>query len=245
MKTKIIPRVIIAISLFSVFLFSSTAQLYALELGKPLAGDKRCGNPNPCPIKDIFSELKDVFIVAVIVVGLLAILAFVILGFKGLSASDQPAVLAEAKKQGGRALVVLIVLVFFGSLVTVFLDALVKPEYTDFLKQLFSSFNDSIFSIQSAYAQTQPKSLPNALVVDSVYDVGIIIYQLVMRWILIPVLIASWVWAGLLFVTAIGNPKKLEYAKSRLYYSVIWTVILMLVLGLAFAFRDTFNQIIS
>ena len=241
-KTNSPFRTILTTFFLSFIFLSSFVPASALDLTKPLAGDWRCGNPNPCTVLEIFAELKDVFIYAVIVVAFFALLSFVWIGVKGLTAADQPAVMAEAKKQGGNALIVLIVVIFFGSIFIAFASALFKSEYVNFLKQFFSLLNDSSFSIPVAHAQ---EHLPNPLVVNSVYDVGVIIYQLVMRWILIPVLIGSWVYAGFLFVAAQGNPGKIEHAKSRLLYSVIWTVVLMFVLGLAYAFRDTFNQIFT
>lgn len=246
-KTSNLFRTILTTFFLSFIFLSSTVSVSALDLSKPLAGDWRCGNPNPCTVLEIFAELKDVFIYAVIVVAFFALLSFVWIGVKGLTAADQPAVMAEAKKQGGNALLVLIVVIFFGSIFIAFASALFKSEYVNFLKQFFSLINESSFGVSIAHAQapTAQDHLPNPLVVNSVYDVGVLIYQLVMRWILIPVLIGSWVYSGFLFVAAQGNPGKIEHAKSRLLYSVIWTVVLMFVLGLAYALRDTFNQIFT
>lgn len=259
-RNNISFRSILTTFFLSFIFLSSFVPAGALDLSKPLAGDWRCGSGavigtdaqgkpiyNVCKVTDIFAELKDVFIYAVIVVAFFALLSFVWIGIKGLTAADQPAVMAEAKKQGGNALIVLIVVVFFGSLFIAFASALLKSEYVNFLRQLFSLINESSFGVSIAHAQAPATAqhLPNPLVVNSVYDVGVLIYQLVMRWILIPVLIGSWVWAGFLFVQAVGNPEKIKYAKSRLLYSVIWTVILLFVLGLAYALRDTFNQIFT
>lgn len=255
MKKNNFLRTLLTTSFLSLLFLFSFVPVSALDLTKPLAGDWRCGSGavigtdaqgkpiyNVCKVTDIFVELKDVFIYAVIVVAFFALLSFVWIGVKGLTAADQPAVMAEAKKQGGNALLVLIVVIFFGSIFIAFASALFKSEYVNFLKQFFSLINEVPLGVSVANAQ---EHLPNPLVVNSVYDVGVLIYQLVMRWVLIPILIGSWVWAGFLFVQAVGNPEKIKYAKSRLLYSVIWTVILMFVLGLAYAFRDTFNQIFT
>jgi len=214
---------------------------FALDFSKPLAGDSRCGGSSACSILDIFPLLKDVFVMSIVLLAFFAIIAIVWAGVRGLTAKDQPAVLESTKKQLGVIVTSIVVaILFIGGLAMAFWNAFVTQEYRTFFGRFSSLIEDTpVFGILHSYAA----GLPNPLVVNSVYDVGILLFQLSMRWIMIPVLIGSWVWAGFLFIQAQGNPEKLKYARERLWYSFVWTIILMLVLGIAFAFRNTFNQI--
>jgi len=243
MKLKTFSSALFTAYLFSLFVFVLPVSVMALDFSKPLAGDTRCGGSSACSITVLFTELKDVFIMAIVVVAFLALVAFVFTGVKGLLAKDQAAVL-QATRQQAWVIVssVLIAIFLIGGLAMAFWNSFVKPEYRAIFSKFLSMFNDtSLFGTLHAYAE----GLPNPLVVNSVYDVAVILFQLSMRWIMVPVLIGSWVWAGFLFIQAQGAPEKIKYARERLWYSFIWTLVLMFTLGIAFAFRDTFNQIFT
>lgn len=249
MKLKIISRTFFATYLFSMFamLMFLPVSAMALDFSKPLAGDTRCGGATACSITALFPELKDIFIMAIVVIAFFALVAIVWTGVRGLTAEDQPAILQATRKQAGVIISsVLIAIFLIGGLAMAFWKAFVKPEYQTFFSKFLSRIEDtSVFGTLHTYAAELPKGLPNPLVVNSVYDVAIILFQLAMRWIMVPVLIGSWVWAGFLFIQAQGNPERINYARQRLWYSFIWTLVLMFTLGIAFAFRDTFNQIFT
>lgn len=247
MKIKNISRTFASLYLVLMFVFSVAMPIsvFALDFSKPLAGDTRCGATSACSVTTLFTQLKDVFIMAIVVIAFFALVAMVFTGVKGLLAKDQAAVLQSTRDQAWVIISSVLIAIFLvGGLAMAFWSSFVKPEYQTFFGQFFSRIEDTpILGTLSAYAQTD--RLPNPLVVESVWDVGVILFQLAMRWIMIPVLIGSWVWAGFLFIQAQGNPEKINYARQRLWYSFIWTLILMFVLGIAFAFRDTFNQIFT
>lgn len=251
MKLKTISRIFVATYLLSVFFAGVITPIsaFALDFSKPLAGDTRCGGTTACSITAIFTELKDVFIMAIVVIAFFALVALIWTGVKGLTAEDQPAILQATRKQAGVIISsVLIAIFLIGGLAMAFFKAFVKPEYYNFFGNFFSKIEDTpILGTLHANAQVaaQTPSSLNPLVVESVYDVAILLFQLAMRWIMIPVLIGSWVWAGFLFIQAQGNPERINYARQRLWYSFIWTLVLMFALGVAFAFRDTFNQIFT
>lgn len=245
MKLKIISGTFFAtylIPMFATLIFLPVSAV-ALDFSKPLAGDTRCGGATACSINAIFPELKDIFIMAIVVIAFFALVAIVWTGVKGLTAEDQPAVLQATRKQAWVIISSVLIAIFLvGGLAMAFWNAFVKPEYRAIFNKFLSMINDtSLFGTLHTYAA----GLPNPLVVNSVYDVAIILFQLAMRWIMIPVLVGSWVWAGFLFIQAQGNPERINYARQRLWYSFIWTLVLMFTLGIAYAFRDTFNQIFT
>lgn len=257
MKLKIILRTALTVYLFSLFIFSAIipASSFALDLGKPLSGDSRCGGivngtAVPCPTDKIFPLLRDISIYAIIIIAGVALASIIWAVGRGLVAQNQPEKLQALSKQLGVITVnLLIAILLIGGLATAFWDAFVKPEYQAIFDKWLSFVNEvPIWGPTQVYAQTASSvslPLPNPLVVNSVWDVLLLLFQLSMRWIAIPVLIGSWVWAGFLFVQAQGNPEKIKYARERLWYSFVSTLILMFALGIAFAFRNTFNQIFT
>lgn len=244
MKLKSFFKTISLTYLFSTFvLLIVPVSVFALDFAKPLAGDSRCGGAGACPITAIFPELKDIGVMSIVVLIFFALMAVIWAGVRGLMASNQAAVLDSTKKQLGVILTTIIFgIVFIGGIAAAFLNSSTTEPYRKFFGQFLSRINESpVLGVIHSYAS----GLPNPLVVNSVYDVGILFFQLAMRWIFVPVLIGSWVWAGFLFIRAQGNPKEITVAKERLMYSLIWTLILMFALGIAFAFQSTFNQIFS
>lgn len=246
MKFKFIPKTSTVAAIFSMFILSIIIPIssFALNLNDPLAGDFRCG-ATPCPITAFFPEVKDLFLVGIIVIAGFAIFALVVTGTKGLVSENQPEELKRIKKQAGVVILnLLIAIVLIGSIFMAFVKSLFKPEYQEFFGKFLSMINDtSLFDINHAYAQAGGSL--NPMVFNSVWDILITLYQLGMRWVGIPILIGSWVWAGFLLIQAQGNPEKIKYARERLWYSFVWTLFLMLVLGVAFAFRNSFNQIFT
>jgi hypothetical protein len=194
----------------------------------------------------LFPELKDIYVYSIIIVILLAIISIGVAAYGVLTASDQAAKMKEAKTNLGRSLVGLVALAFLGTIMMVVFETLIKPQFNYLDNALSRVMEVHVLDVSYVHAQpagSEPSHLPNALKFDSPYDVLIAIYQLAMRWVLIPILIASWVWAGFLFVYARGNPDGLKRAKSRLFYAFVWTIIVMGLLGLFYAFKGTFNQI--
>lgn len=227
---------------------SSTAFVHALDLTKPLAGDWRCGGSAPCDIRLLFPEVKDIYIFFLIVVAAAGLLALLYAIISVLKADDQPAEMAKQKKFGGRVAIWLVVLAFLGTLFNVMFDTLIKPKFNYIDNALSRVMEVEMLGVKHVYAEatgTEPSHLPNALKFDSAYDVIIVIVQLAMRWIGIPILIAYWVWSGFLFVYARGSPDGLKRAKSRLFYTVVLTMIFVVILGVVYAFKGTFNQIFT
>lgn len=233
-----------------IMFFAASLSTSALDLSKPIAGDTRCGASvaTACKINtDLFAQMKDVFLYAIIIVIFLSVGAVVFVGVKGLTAGDQARVINEEKKQILNSVTSILIAIFLiGGLGLAFFKALTQSEYWTLFSKFLSYVSEpSLFGATHVFAADAPKHLPNALVINSVYDLFVVLYQLAMRWIVIPVLIAAWVYSGFLFVASQGNSDKIKKAKERLWYSFVWTIVLLLVLGLAYSLRDTFNQIFT
>lgn len=229
---------------FVLFFSVATLPVYAIDWDQPLASNCAAEGPNGCDVNDLFEQLKVVFIVSVLIIMLWNLFIIIKSGTFQMFKEDQSEALAALKQQGWRALSnIVLSLIIVGVMVAFYQAVLVEKFSKPFdAFKTFQSLNEPF--VVHAYA-VEGEHLPNPLVVETPYDLAILAYQLAMRWIFIPLLIASWVWAGFLFIRAQGNPEGLKRARERLVYSVVWTVILMVILGLAFTLRDTANQILS
>jgi hypothetical protein len=228
-----------------VLLSMITLPTYAVSITGPLSGDQAlgCGNPNPCPLSSFFpavgTYLLAFFALAVLVVFFVFIKDGTLAGFK----SDEP-VLKQIFSRAGSSLIYVI---FGGFIIYGVGWLIIQALYTsDFAAPLQRVFNPQTFlGIERAYAADGAGHLPNNLKVTSVWDLFILAYQLTMRWVFIPLLIAGWVWAGFMFVQARGNPEAIKKAKARLLYCFVWTIVLMVALGFLVSLRDTFYQIVT
>lgn len=240
MKTKAFAYLASFALLFSI----ATLPAYAIDWSQPLASNCDAEGPNGCDVNDLIEQTVKLFIVGIFLIIMLN-LGLLAWGFlRRFKEADQAAALADIKARAWQALTyTTLSLIIVGAAVafynTILVDQFKKP-YEIF--KTFQSFNEPV--VMLAYA-AEGEHLPNALVIETVYDLVILAYQFAMRWIAIPLLIVSWVWAGFLFITSQGNPEGLKRARERLMYSIVWTVILMTILGLAFTLRDTANQILS
>ncbi len=246
MKIKTISRTFLIAHLFSILFFTGVSFAYAVDLSKPPAGDGQCGGTVPCSlVTDLPNLFKYIQVAGLYVVGALGFLAIFVAGAKVLASRNQPAEAAAAKAAIWDKLLWLgIGFLLIGGLLMAVISTFATSKYKTFFEPFLYSFNESpLFGIATAHAATATQHLPNALVVDTPYDVFVLLYQFAMRWVLIPIVIAAWVYSGFLFVAAQGSPEKIKEAKDRILKTAIWTIVLMLGLALAYAFRETFNQI--
>lgn len=220
----------------------------SLDLTASLSGDEalKCGSleNGPCPTLgafDVAGEVLLYLVVFALVVGFLSVMGkSIMFYFK----SDKPTIRQLFSKSMGNYFLSLIMFAIIIGLGYTFLSTFIKPEFLNPIKKVLSPFSSSmLLGVPHAYAQEE--HIPNHLVVTSVWDLAIVIFQFTMRWVLIPGVIASWVYAGFLFVTAQGNATKIANARQRLWFSFVLTLIFMFALGLAYSLRDTINQIIS
>ena len=91
------------------------------------------------------------------------------------------------------------------------------------------------------HAYAQSLLLQTVDIGGGIYDFFFRVFQLLMR-VLFLALIIFITYSGFMLVSARGEPTALEKAKSRLWYSVYITVILMLVQVLLLALGDSINK---
>lgn len=245
--TNIIARLLVSFFLVGVL----TQSAFAYQFGDPLSGDVALGcgtlETGPCQVTDIPNFFKNIIIAGVFLVAFCILVALIFAIGKYTASTTSEGIEGAKKIFQQKALLFVVLLLLVGGGFLAIYGALVKPEYSAILRQWFPPVSISIpqiFGVTTLYAADQ-EHLPNPLVVESLYDVVVIIYQLAMRWILIPYLIASWIYAGFLFVQAQGDPAKLATARTKLWRSFVGTIILMFLLGFAYAIRDTINQILA
>ena len=132
MKLKTFSSVLSITYLFSLFVFLLPVSVLALDFSKPLAGDTRCGGgTTSCSVMDIFPELKDVFIMAIVVIAFFAIVAFIWTGVRGLTADNQSAVLKSTTQQAWVIVSSILIAIFLvGGLAMAFWKSFVKPGLT-------------------------------------------------------------------------------------------------------------------
>lgn len=229
---------------FALLFSIATLPAYAIDWSQPLASNCDAEGPNGCDANDLIEQLKVVFIVFVTLIIGWNMFMIIKSGTLQMFKENQSEALAALKERAWKSLSnIALSLIIVGAMVAFYQTILVEKFSKPFdVFKAFQSFNEPF--VVSVYA-AEGEHLPSPLVVETVYDLAILSYQFAMRWIFIPLLIASWVWTGFLFIRAQGNPEGLKRARERLTYSIVWTVILMTVLGLAFTLRDTANQILS
>lgn len=239
--------------LFPIFFMSVLVPMSALAITFPLAGGpNNCGNSidNICSLKTDFGKLIDnTYLTSTVVIIILSLSAIGFAIWKSSIYPEQSSTeMTKMKKQLLSLAISLAAIIFLGAVFIAALNAFVLPKY-NLLKNFISRIGDTpIFTTLHTYAADTAGCnghLCNPLVVETTYDVLVIFFQFAMRWILIPIIIGSWVWAGFLFIQAQGNPEKINHAREKLWNTLVKTLILMFALGIAFALRNTINQIFS
>lgn len=116
----------------------------------------------------------------------------------------------------------------------------------DVIKKLGANVYNVQF-VDHAYAQTTTSSgLYSPVPTDKTpFDWIIIIFKGMMEFAVLPMLIALWAYTGWLFVSAQGSSTQIAKAKNYILYSVMWTVILLLIQAFLFALQGPFNALLT
>lgn len=86
--------------------------------------------------------------------------------------------------------------------------------------------------------------LDNPLKVDTINEAITFFVNTLIK-IAIPVIVIFFIWAGLKFVLARGNPTKIEEAKNMFWYTVIGTLLILGAYTITNAIVGTINTIVS
>ncbi len=86
--------------------------------------------------------------------------------------------------------------------------------------------------------------LKNPLTVNTIQDAIKVIVNAVVR-IAIPILVIFYIWSGLEFIFARGNPEKLKKAKNMFFYTIIGTLLILGAWTIVNIVIGTVNSIIS
>lgn len=239
------PRFIISNILVALVLVFGGAHVVMAQGTAPLSGDSVCGGTDPCNIKgDIGNVIRNALAFFIKIAVLFMIVAFMWAGVMLAISRDKAVALNEAKGRLARVIIG-IVLVSMVATIGTYLALLqfagVNMNILQFIGSLFA-FVPGAF-VMHAYAQETASLLPNALGVTDLYDFLLLLIRLFVRWFVFPALVFAWLYTGLQFVFAQGNPGKIKEARTWLLWVFIATFIIMLSEAFAFALRSTINQI--
>lgn len=185
----------------------------------------------PCTINQLYKSIYNMYILISTLAFMLAVVNLARVGIMNYP-YDKPEALSKLWKQVFNVIVWGAVLFAIIPLSIMFLRSLgVENEYLQPLLQL----KNSSFLIQHAYAE----GLPTPVNFDNPYDFFLMLLGAFYRWAVIPCVIGMWVYAGILFVSAQGVPAQITKAKHTLWYSFIFTAILLLLQTVMIALRAT------
>lgn len=106
-------------------------------------------------------------------------------------------------------------------------------------------FLQILFSAIVPHAYAQDAILPNPTGATDLYDFILSVVRLVMRFFIYPAFIVMWVWTGIQFVMAEGNPEALGKAKKWLLWAFVSTVVVMMLQAFLVAVRVSVDRVFS
>jgi hypothetical protein len=218
---------------------------HAQSDGTAISGDEVCGGiNNKCTITHIGIVIKRV-LGYVIALGLpvlvvVAVWRFVLAWF-ALRSGNANAYNEALKKSGNAIVGFLFIVALFAGLMLVLLKFIgVQDAPLNILKIFSEAF------VAPAYAAQGPQNtmLPNFLRDNNLYDLILSILRLVMRFFIYPMIIVAWVWTGVAFVLAQGNPVEITKAKKWLVGAFITTLAVFMIQAFLTAARGTVMKIL-
>lgn len=256
LRKNSIHVILALLALFIVLLPFGALPLYA-QTGAPtqsISGDEVCGQwdgtqiVKRCDMSQVGEIVKRV-LTYVVALGLPILVVFVVyrfvLAWFALREGNANAYKEALKKSTNAVLGFLFIIALFGGLLAVFLRYLtVNEQYFKILKMFTEVFVSSAYA-QSQATTSQVTTLPNPLGVNSLYDFLMAGLRLIMRFFIYPAVIVAWVWTGLAFVMAQGNPTKLENAKKWLVGVFITTIVIFMVQAFITALSGSVKKILS
>lgn len=241
------PRFIVTNILLAIVLLFGSAHVVTAQSVAPLSGDSVCGSSTStvCNLKgDLGNVIRNALAFFIKLAVLFMIVMFMWTGVMLAISQDKAVALKEAKGKLARVvigIVLVTVIASVGTYLALLQFAGVNMNILQFIGSLFA-FVPGVFAMH-AYAQESASLLPNALGVTDLYDFLLLLIRLFVRWFVFPALVFAWLYTGLQFVFAQGNPGKIKEARTWLLWVFIATFIIMLSEAFAFALRSTINQI--
>lgn len=234
LKTPHILAILIAAS-FSLLTVSG------VNAAGSISGSDVCGGTlaKACTLKDL-QKITSNIMTAVIGIGLPVLMIFVayrlVTAWYALQQGNANAYREAFSKIMNALLGFVVVVALFGGFFLAILKFVgVEAFPLKLLEVIFGAL------VPHAYAQ----GLANPLVVNDLYDFILSVLRLVMRFFIYPAFIVMWVWTGIQFVMAEGNPEALGKAKKWLLWAFVSTVLVMMLQGFLFAIRGSVQKIFS
>ncbi len=234
------PHYIISFFLASSFILVTAT---GVEAAGPISGSDVCGGSlaTACKLDHLKVITKNIF-TAVIAIGLPLLAIFIayrlVMAWYALAQGNPHAYRDAFKKIMDALLGFVIVVALMGGFFLAILKFVgVEAFPLKLLEVIFSAL------VPHAYAQSQ--GLLNPLAVNDLYDFILSVLRLTMRFFIYPAFIVMWVWTGIQFVMAEGNPEALGKAKKWLLWAFVSTVLVMMLQGFLFAIRGSVQEILS
>lgn len=215
-----------------------------------LSGDSLCGKDTPCTFADLGKVIRNAlgFLVAIAVAFIVVMVMYT--AVLVALAQDKAGALKEAKDRIGRLIAGLVIITVIASISAylILLESVgVQGSVLDFIRALFTAPTAMLqsFIATPVFAEEVASTLPSPLGVTNLYAFLLMIIRFLVLWFIMPAIIVAWLYTGVLFVFAQGNPQQLQKAKEWLWWVLVATVIIMVAEAAAFALRDTITQIFS
>lgn len=218
-----------------------------VEAQTSYSGDTVCGSSSadPCTFDDAKSIIKNVitsFILPFTLAFLTIFIMIRIITAWYAYAQGNAAAWKDARSKIGNAVLGLIIITLvFGGFFTAILTMFGAQPWALKLLQILSEGG-----IPHAYAQgvTATGELQNPLQQNSLYEVLLLFIRVILRWFILPALIAAWVWTGFSFVLAQGRPEAITKAKKLLGWAIAATILIVSTEGFLFAFQASLVKIV-
>lgn len=235
-----------ALSISFFFILTSFASATVVPCG--MASQVDTVNEN-CTLNHISVLFGNTMKISFEVVAVFAVAMIAYVGFRFLVGKNKSAELTDSKERVWKLGTGIVM--FFGgmSLIVMILNSIgLNSQFLDMFKFFFPTALLDAFSAH-AYAATtapvDPTLLPAPLNLSNPLDFFALLLRLTIRWLVFPCIILSWLYAGLLYVKAQGNPTEIKDAHSWLWWTFIGTGIIMLAETFYAVLRGTITNIIS
>ncbi len=230
-----LQKVMLSFFLLSSFFFISPILVHAqnpldgiaCQPGKTMAENKgKCGVSQ---IKESVKKLLQLTVKVVLIVALVAMVGSTLFDFYQTRGGPQFYLKSRAKIAG--IVIGLILLAAAFNLGSILREAQVNPELLKYLDYILS-----LMPIDRAYAQGATSFFTSDL---NLWQIILAFVKVLWVWLVFPLMIGGWFYAGFQYVSAQGNPEKIKDAHGTLLAIVLITVFVLFVQALLISLIDS------
>lgn len=223
-------KTLIRLSLGALFLLSVTAPLYAQGKLSPCEPGPDMVK-NPCTVTNIKPFVKaDIMwflFVGLIMVYPIRLMIAIANDWKDSQGGNSANFFVKLKQRSAQFVVGVILL-----LVAIYSGSIFKELQVNSVYQQFNIF--SLLPVEHAYAQGVPAFMPG-----DPMDILLLFLQVLWKWLVFPIVIGAWFWAGFKYVAAQGSGEKIKEAHTVLLTVAVLTGTLIMIQGFVYAVKES------